>query len=170
MQNLSNFYQLDRIPDQEADMFTLVFMVHRPYFQHPETKDYWTQDMAYEWKTFPHPFLLDHDPTIISTLKAYLLELNNIQPVPTNIHHTSSGPSHTLEVILRTQICTPVSSSSPHGILVREQRPNYTNVLFQDAQDLGKVFNLYCQHKKLSTLSLNQVLRPLQLQEHKSHS
>ena len=75
LQNLSNFYQLDRIPDQEADMFTSVFIVHKPYFQHPETKDYWTQDMAYEWKTFPHPFPLDHDPTIISTLKAYLLEL-----------------------------------------------------------------------------------------------
>ena len=74
--------------------------------------------MAYEWKTFPHPFPLDHDPIIISTLKAYLLELNNIQPVPTNIHHTSIGPSHTLEIIPRTQTCTPGSSSSPHGILV----------------------------------------------------
>ena len=91
--------------------------------------------MAYEWKTFPHPFPLDHDPTIISTLKAYLLELNNVQPVPTDIHHTSIGPSHTLEILPGTQICTPGSSSSPHGILVREQRPDYTNVLFQDAQD-----------------------------------
>ena len=91
--------------------------------------------MAYEWKTFPHPFPLNHDPTIISTLRAYLLELNNIQPVPANIHHTSIGPSHTLEVIPRTQICTPGSSSSPHGILVHEQRPNYTNVLLQDTQD-----------------------------------
>ena len=59
----------------------------------------------------------------------------NIQPVPPNIHHTSIGPSHTLEVIPRTHICTPGSSSSPHGILVREQRPDYTNVLLQDAQD-----------------------------------
>ena len=80
-------------------MFTLVFIVHRPYFQHPQTKDYWTQDMAYEWKTFTHPFPLNHDPTIISTLKAYLLELNNVQPVSINIHHTSIGPSHTLEII-----------------------------------------------------------------------
>ena len=90
--------------------------------------------MAYKWKTFPHPFPLNHDPTIISTLKAYLLKLNNVQPVPTDIHHTSIGPSHTLEIIPGTQICTPRSSSSPHGILVREQRPDYTNVLFQDAQ------------------------------------
>ena len=91
--------------------------------------------MTYEWKTFPHPFPLDHDPTIISTLKAFLLELKNVQPVPTNIHHTSIGPSHTLEILPGTQICTPGSSSNPHGILVREQRPDYTNVLFQDAQD-----------------------------------
>ena len=91
--------------------------------------------MAYEWKTFPHHFPLDPDPTIISTLKAYLLELNNVQPVPTNIHHTSIGRSHTLEIQPSTQICTPGSSSSPHGILGREQRPDYTNVLFQDAQD-----------------------------------
>ena len=91
LQNISNFHQLDRIPDQEADMFTSVFIVHMPYFQHPQTKDYWTQDMAYELKTFPHPFPLDHDPTIISSLKAYLLELNNVQPVPTDIHHTSIG-------------------------------------------------------------------------------
>ncbi|KAH9763354.1 hypothetical protein KPL70_001139 [Citrus sinensis] len=135
LQNISNFHQLDQIPDQEADMFTLVFIVYRPYFQHPQTKDYWTQDMAYEWKTFPHLFRLDHDPTIISTLKAYLLELNNVQPVLTDIHHTSIGPSHTLEILPDTQICTPGSNSNPHGILVREQRPDYTNVLFQDAQD-----------------------------------
>ncbi|KAH9792621.1 hypothetical protein KPL71_004198 [Citrus sinensis] len=133
--NISNFHQFDQIPVQEADIFTSVFIVHRPYFQHPQTKDYWTQDMAYEWKTFPHPFPLDHDPTIISTLKAYLLELNNIPPAPTDIHHTSIGPSHTLEILPSTQICTLGSSSSPHGILVQEQRPDYTNVLFQGAQD-----------------------------------
>ena len=31
LQNISNFHQLDRIPDQEADMFTSVFIVHMPY-------------------------------------------------------------------------------------------------------------------------------------------
>ena len=35
LQNISNFHQLDRIPDQKVDMFTLVFIVHIPYFQHP---------------------------------------------------------------------------------------------------------------------------------------
>ena len=84
---------------------------------------------------FPHPFPLNHDPTIISVLKTYLLELNNVQPAPTDIYHTSVGPSHSLEFLPRAQENTPGSSSSPKGILVREECPDYTNVLFQDAQD-----------------------------------
>ena len=63
------------------------------------------------------------------------MELNNVPPPATDIHHTSIGPSHTLEIIPKTQGCTPGSSSSPQGIIVMEQRPDYTNVLFQDAQD-----------------------------------
>ncbi|KAH9792728.1 hypothetical protein KPL71_004250 [Citrus sinensis] len=106
-----------------------------PYFQHPETRDYWTQDMAYEWRTYPHPYTFIHDTSVSSVLKAYLMELNNVPPPAINIHHTFIGPSHTLEVIPKTQGCTPGSSSSPQGILVMEQRPDYTNVLFQDAQD-----------------------------------
>ncbi|KAH9716900.1 hypothetical protein KPL71_021631 [Citrus sinensis] len=72
---------------------------------------------------------------VTSVLRAYLMELNNVQPPTTNIHHTSIGPSHSLEIVPKTQTCTLISSSSPHGILVMEQRPDYTNVLFQDAQD-----------------------------------
>ncbi|KAH9780772.1 hypothetical protein KPL71_008211 [Citrus sinensis] len=106
-----------------------------PYFQHPETKDFWTQDMAYEWKTYPHPYPLIHDTSVTSVLRPYLMELNNVQPPATNIHHISVGPSHSLEIVPKTQTCTPCSSSSPHAILVMEQRPAYTNVLFQDAQD-----------------------------------
>ncbi|KAL9429412.1 hypothetical protein AB3S75_031259 [Citrus x aurantiifolia] len=68
------------------------------------------------------------------------MELNNVQPLATNIHHTFVGPSHTLEIIPKTQTCTPGSSSSPQGILIMEQRPDYTNVLFQDAQDPWKDF------------------------------
>ena len=79
--------------------------------------------------------ILIHDTTITSTLKAYLMELNNVQPPNINIHHTSAGPSHTLEIVPKTQACTPCSSSSPHRIQVMEQCPDYTNVLFQDAQD-----------------------------------
>ncbi|KAL9408873.1 hypothetical protein AB3S75_047289 [Citrus x aurantiifolia] len=63
------------------------------------------------------------------------MELNNVQPPATNIHYTFVGPLHTLDIIPKTQTCTPGSSSSPQGILVMEQCPDYTNVLFQDAQD-----------------------------------
>ena len=54
-------------------MWTTVFIVHMPYFQHPETRDYWTQDMAYEWRTYPHPYTLIHDTSVTSVLKAYLI-------------------------------------------------------------------------------------------------
>ena len=84
---------------------------------------------------YPHPYTLIHDTSVTTILKSYLMELNNVQPTPTNIHHTSVGPSHALEIVPKTQTCTPGSSSSPQGILVMEQRPDYTNVLFQDAQD-----------------------------------
>ena len=133
------------MPEQEADMFTTVFIVHRPYFQHPETRDYWTQDMAYERCTYPHLYTLIHDTSVTTILKAYLIELNNVPPPATNIHHASIGPLHTLEIIPKTQGCTPGSSSSPHGILVMEQRPEYTNVLFQDAQDPWEDFHSLLQ-------------------------
>ena len=77
---------------QEGEQFTSVFIVHRPYFQHPVTKIFWTQDQAYEWKTVPHSFPLDHDPNLVSTLKQYRFELNNFQSTPIDIQHTSLGP------------------------------------------------------------------------------
>ncbi|KAH9716843.1 hypothetical protein KPL71_021593 [Citrus sinensis] len=92
------------------------------------------------WKNeqiFIHlPFKLNEDINPIkASHPAYLMELNNFPPPATNIHHTSIGPSHTLEIIPKAQGCTPGSSLSPQGILVMEQRPDYTNVLFQDSQD-----------------------------------
>ena len=42
LQNISSHHQLYKLPDQEAYMFTSFFIIHRPYFQHPVTKDYWT--------------------------------------------------------------------------------------------------------------------------------
>ena len=36
MQQLSEIYNLDRMPAPEAQLFTSVFIIHRPYFQHPE--------------------------------------------------------------------------------------------------------------------------------------
>ena len=44
LQQLSQFYNLERMPTSEAKMFTSVFIIHRPYFQHPDTNSFWTQD------------------------------------------------------------------------------------------------------------------------------
>ena len=52
------------IPTSEADKFTSVFIIHRPYFQHLVTNLFWTQDQLYEWKTLPIS-LLKYDPTIV---------------------------------------------------------------------------------------------------------
>ena len=98
--------------------------------------------MTYEWRSYPHPYTIILDTSVTSVLKAYLMELNNVPPPATNIHHTSIGPLHTLEIIPKTQGCTLGSSSSPQGILVMEQCPDYTNVLFQDAQDPWEDFSV----------------------------
>ncbi|KAH9792660.1 hypothetical protein KPL71_004219 [Citrus sinensis] len=121
-----------------------------------QTRDYWTQDMAYEWRTYPHPYTLIHDTSVTSVLKAYLMELNNVPSPATDIHHTSIGPSHTLEIIPKTQGCTPGLSSSPQGILAMEQCPDYTNVLFQDAQDPWEDFQSF------PILKIPVILSPLQ--------
>ncbi|KAH9649259.1 hypothetical protein KPL70_025917 [Citrus sinensis] len=97
LQHLSTFHGLDKMSAQESNMWTAAFIVHRPYFQHPETRDYWTQKMACEWRTYPHPYTFIHDTSFTSVLKAYLMELNNVPPPATAIHHTSIGPSHTLK-------------------------------------------------------------------------
>ena len=134
-----NHHHLNLLPDQEGEQFTSIFIVHCPYFQHHDTKLFWTQDQAYEWKTIPHSFPLTHDPNLVSTLKNYLLELNHVQPTPTDIQHTSLGPHHELMVIPTVKIPSPSNSLST-GILIKEERPNYTNILFQDSQDPWEEF------------------------------
>ncbi|KAH9734801.1 hypothetical protein KPL71_017513 [Citrus sinensis] len=54
LQQLSEIYNLDRMPAPEAQLFTSVFIIHRPYFQHPETKLFWTQDQDSQdpWEDF----------------------------------------------------------------------------------------------------------------------
>ncbi|KAH9769403.1 hypothetical protein KPL71_011984 [Citrus sinensis] len=54
LQQLSEIYNLVRMPTPEAQMFTSVFIIHRPYFQHPDTKLFWTQDQDSQdpWDAF----------------------------------------------------------------------------------------------------------------------
>ncbi|KAH9724631.1 hypothetical protein KPL70_007559 [Citrus sinensis] len=137
LHHLYTFHGLDKMPKQEANMWTIAFIVHRPYFQHPETRDYWTQDMAYEGKTYPHPYTFIHDTVVTSVLKAYLMELNNVPPPATNIHHTSIGPSHTLEIIPKTQGCTPDSpaaSTPQHMSEANEEKYQQTEAYLDQRQ------------------------------------
>ena len=72
-------------------------------------------------------------------MKNYLLELNHVQPTPTDIQHTSLGPYHELMVIPIAKMPSPSNSPST-GILIKEERPDYTNILFQDSQDPWEEF------------------------------
>ncbi|KAH9698054.1 hypothetical protein KPL71_023860 [Citrus sinensis] len=97
LQQLSAIYDLERMPVPEAQMFTTIFIIHRPYFQHPDTNLFWTQDQVYEWFTAPHPAVVDNE--IQSTLHNYLCQLNHQTPPHKDIFHTSLGPQHDLIMI-----------------------------------------------------------------------
>ena len=93
LQNLCTFHGLDRMPEHEANIWTTVFIVHRPYFQHLKTRHgIWMENL---------PSSMIHRSPPVS--KPISWNLNNVPPPATNIHHTSIGPSHTLEIIPKTQ-------------------------------------------------------------------
>ncbi|KAH9780659.1 hypothetical protein KPL71_008162 [Citrus sinensis] len=69
LQQLSEIYNLERMPTVESQMFTSVFIIHRPYFQHPDTNLFWTQDQ-------------DHHP--------------NPQKLTKPLRYQAPGPSHHL--------------------------------------------------------------------------
>ncbi|KAH9716875.1 hypothetical protein KPL71_021613 [Citrus sinensis] len=141
LQQLSEIYNLDRIPIPEAQMFTSVFIIHRPYFQHPDTKLFWTQDQVYEWFTAPHIAVIEND--IQDVLHNYLCQLNHQPPPLKDISHTSLGPQHDL-----LMIPTPSAISKPKstGIIIKEEKPDYTDFLFQDSQDPWDAFLPLSQH------------------------
>ncbi|KAH9780724.1 hypothetical protein KPL71_008190 [Citrus sinensis] len=141
LQHLSEIYNLERMPASEAQMFTSVFIIHRPYFQHPDTKRFWTQDQVYEWFTAPHLAVIENE--IQDVLHNYLCQLNH-QPLPLkDIFHTSLGPQHDL-----LMIPTPSAISKPKstGIIIKEEKPDYTDFLFQDSQDPWEDFLPLSQH------------------------
>ncbi|KAH9752728.1 hypothetical protein KPL71_014816 [Citrus sinensis] len=141
LQQLSDIHNLDRMPAHEAQMFTSVFIIHRPYFQHPDTKLFWTQDQVYEWFTAPHIAVIEND--IQDVLHNYLCQLNHQPPPLKDISHTSLGPQHDL-----LMIPTPSAISKPKstGIIIKEEKPDYTDFLFQDSQDPWDAFLPLSQH------------------------
>ena len=129
------------MPVPEAQLFTSVFIIHRPYFQHPDTNLFWTQDQVYEWFTAPHIAVIENE--IQSTLHNYLYQLNHQTPPHKDIFHTSLGPQHDL-----IMIPTPSAISKPKstGIIIKEERPDYTDFLYQDSQDPWEEFLPLSQH------------------------
>ncbi|KAH9724588.1 hypothetical protein KPL70_007541 [Citrus sinensis] len=141
LQQLSEIYNLERMPASEAQLFTSVFIIHRPYFQHPDTNLFWTQDQVYEWFTAPHPAIIDNE--IQSNLHNYLCQLNHQTPPHKDIFHTSLGPQHDL-----IMIPTPSAISKPKstGIIIKKEKPDYTDFLYQDSQDPWEEFLPLTQH------------------------
>ncbi|KAK9180786.1 hypothetical protein WN944_023921 [Citrus x changshan-huyou] len=132
LQQIADTHHLLDLPDQEGQQFTSVFIIHRPYFQHPHTRDFWTQNQSYEWMTVPHIACLEQDFQIKTSLKNFLMELNHIPPDQPEILHTSLGPKHEMFMIP-----TPSLHSQPpnRGIIIKEEKPDYIDFLFQDSQD-----------------------------------
>ncbi|KAH9744246.1 hypothetical protein KPL70_003617 [Citrus sinensis] len=141
LQQLSETYNLERMLASEAQLFTSVFIIHRPYFQHLDTNLFWTQDQVYEWFTAPHPAVIDNE--IQSNLHNYLCQLDHQTPPHKDIFHTSLGPQHDL-----IMIPTPSAISKPKsiGIIIKEEKPDYTDFLYQDSQDPWEEFLPLSQH------------------------
>ncbi|KAH9751001.1 hypothetical protein KPL71_014108 [Citrus sinensis] len=141
LQQRSAIYNLERMLVSEAQMFTTVFIIHRPYFQHPDTNLFWTQDQVYEWFAAPHPAIIDNE--IQSTLHNYLCQLNHQTPPHKDIFHTSLRPQHDL-----IMIPTPSAISKPNStaIIIKEEKPDYTDFLYQDSQDPWEEFLPLSQH------------------------
>ncbi|KAH9780622.1 hypothetical protein KPL71_008144 [Citrus sinensis] len=135
LQQLSEIYNLERMPASEAQMFTSVFIIHRPYFQHPDTKLFWTQDQVYELFTVPHLAVIENE--IQDVLHNYLCQLNHQPPPLKDIFHTSLGPQHDLLMIPTPSV---ISKPKSTGIIIKEEKPDYTDFLFQDSQDPWEAF------------------------------
>ena len=115
------------MPASEAQMFTYVFIIHRPYFQHPDTHFFWTQDQVFEWFTTPHPSILEQDDKVPKELYNFLCELNHQPALHIDISHISLGPRH--DIIM---IPTPSAISKPKstGIIIKEEKSDFTNFLY----------------------------------------
>ncbi|KAH9716946.1 hypothetical protein KPL71_021643 [Citrus sinensis] len=129
LQQLSHNHHLSTIPSHEAEKFTSVFIVHRPYFRHPETAAFFAQPQISHYHTTPHPSTLDQDPMFKKALMNHLLSLNHVPPPPQDIISSSIGPRHEMFMV-------PNPSGSSKGIIIKEERPNTPpQIYYQDSQD-----------------------------------
>ncbi|KAL9408883.1 hypothetical protein AB3S75_047297 [Citrus x aurantiifolia] len=108
-----------------------------------DTNFLWTQDQVFEWFTTPHQSILEQDDRVQTKLYNFICELNH-QPSPhRGISHTSLGPQH--DIIM---IPTPLAISKPKstGIIIKEEKPDFTDFHYQDAQDPWEAILPLSQH------------------------
>ncbi|KAH9780554.1 hypothetical protein KPL71_008122 [Citrus sinensis] len=111
LQQLSHNHHLSTIPSHEAEKFTSVFIVHRPYFRHPETTAFFAQPQISHYHTTPHPSTLDQDPMFKKALMNHLLSLNHVPPPPQDIISSSIGPRHEMFMVPNPSGSSKVNSS-----------------------------------------------------------
>ncbi|KAH9734820.1 hypothetical protein KPL71_017519 [Citrus sinensis] len=129
LQHLSHNHHLSTIPSHEAEKFTSVFIVHRPYFRHSETAAFFAQPQISHYHTTHHPSTLDQDPMFKKALMNHLLSLNHVPPPPQDIISSSIGPRHQMFMV-------PNPSGSSKGIIIKEEHPNTPpQIYYQDSQD-----------------------------------
>ncbi|KAH9750675.1 hypothetical protein KPL71_013962 [Citrus sinensis] len=93
--------------------------------------------------TYNIEFLAVIENDIQDVLHNYLCQLNHQPPPLKDISHTSLSPQHDL-----LMISTPSAISKPKstGIIIKEERPDYTDFLYQDSQDPWEDFIPLSQH------------------------
>ncbi|KAH9649269.1 hypothetical protein KPL70_025920 [Citrus sinensis] len=114
------------------------------------------------------------DNEIQSTLHNYLCQLNHQTSPHKDIFHTSLGPQHDLIMI------PTISKIKSTGIIIKEERPDYTDFLYQDSQDPWEEFLPLNQHLQQfpqptmyepgSSSQPSKVDRSTQMPSPKSHS
>ncbi|KAH9801842.1 hypothetical protein KPL71_001175 [Citrus sinensis] len=83
-------------------------------------------------KNVPHITYLEQDFQIKTPLKNFLMELNYIPPDQPEILHTSLGPKHEMFMIPTSSL----HSQPPNRrLIIKEEKPDYIDFLFQDSQD-----------------------------------
>ena len=78
IERLSQVHNLERMPSLKAKMWTSVFIIHRPYFQHPNTNCLWTQDQVFKWLTTPHPSILEQEDRVHKELYNFLYDFSHL--------------------------------------------------------------------------------------------
>lgn len=98
---------------------------------------------------------------MVNNLRSFLLERNHVQPPSPDIQHTSLGLKHE---ILHISTHTTTNTPPVIGILIKEEKSDYIDVLFQDSQDPWEDFTSLLQTFGESSQSDPSQMTPTQPQ------